>query len=70
MIEGFTWQALNALVFFFKDICGMDEVDLEVKLRKTDKRIPVVLDVKEVLTVLDKIDERYELMAIIQYQNT
>ncbi len=60
-------QALNALVFFFKDVCGMDEVDLEVKLRKTDKRIPVVLDVKEVMAVFDKIDERYALMARIQY---
>jgi integron integrase len=60
-------QALNALVFFFKDICGMKEVDLEVKLRKTEKRIPVVLDVKEVLAVLEKIDERYALMARIQY---
>ena len=45
----------------------MDEVDLEVKLRKTDKRIPVVLDVKEVMAVFDKIDERYALMARIQY---
>ena len=60
-------QALNALVFFFKDVCGMDEVDLEVKLRKTDKRIPVVLDVKEVMAVFDKLDERYALMARIQY---
>ena len=60
-------QALNALVFFFKDVCGMDEVDLEVKLRKTEKRIPVVLDVKEVMAVLEKIDERYALMARIQY---
>ena len=60
-------QVLNALVFFFKDICGMDQVDLEVKLRKTEKRIPVVLDVKEVLAVFDNIDERYALMAKIQY---
>jgi integron integrase len=60
-------QALNALVFFFKSVCGMEEVDLEVRLRKTDPRIPVVLDVKEVLAVLDKIDERYGLMARIQY---
>lgn len=60
-------QALNALVFFFKAVCGMDEVDLEVRLRKTERRMPVVLDVKEVLAVLDKIDERYGLMAKIQY---
>jgi integron integrase len=60
-------QALNALVFFFKDVCGMEEVDLEVRLRKTEPRLPVVLDVKEVLAVLDKIDKRYALMARIQY---
>ncbi|WP_423912668.1 integron integrase, partial [Flavobacterium sp.] len=60
-------QALNALVFFFKAVCGMDEVDLEVRLRKTVPRMPVVLDVKEVLAVLDKIDEKYGLMARIQY---
>jgi len=60
-------QALNALVFFFKAVCGMDEVDLEVQLRKTTPRMPVVLEVKEVLAVLDKIDERYALMARIQY---
>ncbi|MDB4430083.1 tyrosine-type recombinase/integrase, partial [Akkermansiaceae bacterium] len=42
-------QALNALVFFFKDVCGMETVDLQVKLRKTQKRIPVVMTSKEVL---------------------
>ena len=45
-------QGLNALVFFFKAVCGMDEVDLEVRLRKTEPRMPVVLEVKEVLAVL------------------
>jgi len=60
-------QALNALVFFFREVCGMEEVDLEVRLRKTEPRLPVVLDVKEVLAVLDKIDERFALMARIQY---
>ena len=60
-------QALNALVFFYKSVCGMEEVDLEVRLRKTEQRIPVVLDVGEVMRVLDKIDEKYGLMARIQY---
>jgi integron integrase len=60
-------QILNALVFFYKAVCGMEEVDLEVRLRKTEKRIPVVLDVAEVMKVLDKIDEKYGLMARIQY---
>ena len=41
-------------------------MDLGVRLRKPP-RLPVVLDVKEVMTVLDKIDKRYSLMARIQY---
>jgi len=60
-------QALNALVFFYKAVCGMDEVNLEIRLRKTEKRIPVVPDVAEVIMILDKIDEKYRLMAGIQY---
>ena len=67
MTEGFTWQALNALVFFYKAVCGMDEVNLEIRLRKTEKRIPVVPDVAEVIMILNKIDEKYRLMACIQY---
>ena len=60
-------QALNALVFFYRDVCGMETVDLQVRLRKTMTRLPVVLDVKEVMAVLEKIDKRYALMAKIQY---
>ena len=60
-------QVLNALVFFYKAVCKMEEVDLGVKLRKTAPRIPVVLDVKEVMQVFEKIDEKYDLMARIQY---
>ena len=60
-------QALNALVFFYRDVCGMESVDLQVRLRKTTPRMPVVLAVKEVLAVLERIDERYALMAKIQY---
>jgi integrase len=60
-------QALNALVFFYKDVCGMEAVDLQVRLRKTTPRLPVVLDVAEVMAVLERIDQRYALMAKIQY---
>ena len=31
-------QALNALVFFFREVCGMEEVRLEVRLRKTEAK--------------------------------
>ena len=36
-------QALNALVFFYKDVCGMEEVDIAVKFRKRTRHIPTVL---------------------------
>jgi integron integrase len=60
-------QALNGLAFFYRAVCGMEAVDLEVRLRKTPARVPVVLDVAEVMAVLDKIDTKYGLMARIQY---
>lgn len=60
-------QALNALVFFFKDVCGKDEVRFDVHLRKTPKRLPVVLDVQEVMGILERMDGTFGLMARIQY---
>lgn len=60
-------QALNALVFFLKDVCGREEVVLDVRLRMTPKRLPVVLDVGEVLAILDRMDGCFGLMAKIQY---
>jgi integron integrase len=60
-------QALNALVFFFKDVCGRESVLFNVRLRKTAKRLPVVLDVGEILAVLDRMDGVFGLMARIQY---
>jgi integron integrase len=60
-------QALNALAFFYKAVCGMDEVDLEVRLRKTERRIPVVLEAREVMRVFDQMNEKYGFMARIQY---
>ncbi len=60
-------QALNALAFFFKDVCGKDEVIFDVTLRKTGTRTPVVLSVREVLAVLEKLEPRYRLMAELQY---
>lgn len=60
-------QALNALAFFFKEVCGQVEVDLEVKLRRTPKRIPVVINFQEILAILNRLEERYRLMAEVQY---
>ena len=60
-------QALNSLAFFFKDVCGMEEVIFDVRLRKTEKRTPVVMSAREVLAVLDKLGDRYRLAAELQY---
>ncbi len=60
-------QALNALAFFFKDVCGKEEVVFDVRLRKTEKRTPVVMSPREVLAVLDKLGERHRLAAEMQY---
>lgn len=59
-------QALNALMFFFKEVCGQAEVDLEVRLRPTSKRIPVVINFREVLAILEKLPPPYRLMAEVQ----
>jgi integron integrase len=60
-------QALNGLVFFFKDVCGREEVNLRVTMRKTTPRIPVVLSMREVAKVLDRLEDRYRLLAEVQY---
>ena len=60
-------QALNALVFLYKDVCGMEEVDLGVRLRKTSQRIPVVLDMQEIMAMIEKLEPAYKLPAKLQY---
>ncbi|MGB0990870.1 MAG: integron integrase [Akkermansiaceae bacterium] len=60
-------QALNALVFLYRDVCGMEEVDLGVKLKKTPKRIPVVLSMDEVMRLIEKLEPSYRLPAQLQY---
>lgn len=60
-------QALNALVFFFKEVCDHEEVDLQVKMRKTTKRIPVVVNFQEILAILARLEDRYRLIAEVQY---
>lgn len=45
----------------------MEEVDLEVRLRRTRKRIPVVLDVPELLALIGRLDGTHRLAAELQY---
>ncbi len=60
-------QALNALVFFYKEVCGMDEVDLGVRMRKRQKRMPVVLTKSEVMKLISKVEPKYRVKAKLQY---
>ena len=63
-------QALNAVAFFFKHVCGVEEPVFQVKLRKTGTRVPVVLSKPETHRVFEKLDGasgRYGLAARLQY---
>ena len=60
-------QALNALVFFYKDVCGQEHVELGVTMRKRSRHIPVVLSKKEVFQLIEKLEPKYRLKAQLQY---
>lgn len=60
-------QALNALVFFYRDVCGEETVELGVKMRKLKQRAHVILSVGEVLAIIGKLEGRYKTMASLQY---
>ena len=61
--------ALNALVFFYKDVCGMEveEIEIDVKLRKTIERVPVVMSRDEVGRVFAEMEGEHLLAAQLQY---
>lgn len=62
-------QALNALAFFFKEVCGKEEVNLssDVKYARRRVRTPVVLSSEEVTRVFAHLDGDYLLAAQIMY---
>ncbi len=60
-------KALNAVVFFLREVCGQEEVELNVQLRKTPKREKVVMSGGEVLALLDQLEGDYRLAAELQY---
>ncbi len=60
-------QALNAVAFFYRDVCGREEIDLEVKMRKRPPRMPIVLTKTEIRAVLDQLESIYRLPARLQY---
>ena len=49
-------QALNALAFFFKHVCGMEDPVFHVRLRKTGARVPVVLSQGETKRLFEALD--------------
>jgi integrase len=60
-------QALNALVFFYRDVCGREEVDLQVRMRRTTPRQPVILNRTELMGMIGKLEDRYRTAALLQY---
>ena len=76
-------QALNALAFLFKQVCGVEDPVFNVKLRKTGARGPVVLAPEVTKRVFEKLESpepspedrrkgqeqenRYGLAARLQY---
>ena len=63
-------QALNALAFFFKHVCGVEDPVFQVKLKKTGARVPVVLSKPEAQQVFEKLESaggQHALAARLQY---
>ena len=60
-------QALNALAFFYKDVCGREAPELGVELRRTERRVPSVLTVREMAELLRNLPENCRLAAELQY---
>ena len=60
-------QALNALVFFLKDVCGRDEVRLNVRMRRRTPKIPIVPHKEEILELIGKLKGVYKTAAQLQY---
>lgn len=60
-------QALNALAFFYLDVCGREEADLGVTFQKTSSRVPVVLSIEELQRFWGELPEEYLLPAELMY---
>ena len=53
--------------FFYRDVCGYEEVTLNVRFRKTERRIPIVLSTQEVIALIDRLDGAKKVAAQLQY---
>jgi integron integrase len=61
-------QALNALMFHFKNVLGLSFGDLgDFRKSRRPKKLPVVLSREEVRRLLDSLDEPHRLPAALLY---
>jgi integron integrase len=61
-------QALNALIFLYKHVLGIEVGDLGKVVRaKRPKRLPVVLSVDEAAAILDRLQGTHRLMGELMY---
>ena len=61
-------QALNAIVFVYRHVLGKNIENMIDAVRgKQRRRLPVVLSVREVERIFDKMDGVYRLMAMLMY---
>jgi len=61
-------QALNALVFLYRNVLGRDVGLIEgIERAKRKRRLPVVMSREEVRAVLDRLQGRQRLMATLLY---
>jgi integron integrase len=61
-------QALNALAFYFNQVAGTGLGDLgDFEKSRRTRRLPVVLTRKEVMHLLEAMDDRHRLMAGLLY---
>ncbi|MEM6554186.1 MAG: integron integrase, partial [Planctomycetota bacterium] len=60
-------QALNALVFLYRDVMGQDLGRFDAVRAKRGRRLPSVLSSAEVIAVLEAMDGPYRLLAEVMY---
>ncbi len=60
-------QALNAIIFLYKQILEIDPGQFEFERAKRPKRLPTVISRQEVLNLLSEMCQPYRLMAGLMY---
>lgn len=60
-------QALNAIVFLYKEVLGIELSPLNMEHAKKPEKLPVVFSRKEVRAVIAHLDRTHRLMAQLLY---